>query len=63
MDQTNRDVEACLGHARDLLRSAKRVLQDKQLPNIAFHLALQTENVTLRGARAKKNPFFWEALG
>src|SRR5262249_2816957 len=40
MDQTNRDVEACLGHARDLLRAAKRVLQDEQLPNIAFHLTV-----------------------
>jgi AbiV family abortive infection protein len=40
MDQTNRDVEACLGHGRALLRAAKRVLQDEQLPNITFHLTV-----------------------
>jgi AbiV family abortive infection protein len=40
MDQTNRDVQACLGHASDLLRAAKRVLQDEQLPNMTV-LALE----------------------
>src|SRR5712675_513494 len=32
-------IEACFSHARDLLRAAKRVLDDEKLPNIAFHLA------------------------
>jgi AbiV family abortive infection protein len=56
MDQTNRDVEACLAHAHDLLRAAKRVLQDEQLPKIAFHLTVlaleETGKGALLGARA-----------
>jgi AbiV family abortive infection protein len=33
-------IQACFNNARDLLRAAKRVLTDEQLPNIAFHLAI-----------------------
>jgi AbiV family abortive infection protein len=39
-DQTRQDVEACFGNARDLLRAAKRLLEDERLPNISFHLAV-----------------------
>ncbi len=31
---------ACLAHAEDLIRSAKRVLADEKLPNISYHLAV-----------------------
>jgi AbiV family abortive infection protein len=39
-DQTRDDVEACFRNARDLLRAAKRLLEDEKLPNISFHLAV-----------------------
>lgn len=32
--------EACLSHADDLVRSAKRILYDEKLPNISYHLAV-----------------------
>jgi len=31
--------ESCLSHASDLLRAAKRVIEEEKLPNIAYHLA------------------------
>jgi AbiV family abortive infection protein len=40
IDQTKHDVEACFRNARDLLRAAKRLLEDEKLPNISFHLAV-----------------------
>jgi AbiV family abortive infection protein len=36
---TQQAIDACLVHARDLLRGAK-LLRDGDLPNLAFHLAL-----------------------
>ena len=33
-------LEAGFAYARDLLRAAKRVLQDEKLPNVSFHLAV-----------------------
>jgi len=32
-------IKACQSHAGDLLNAAKRVLEDENLPNIAYHLA------------------------
>lgn len=40
MEQTKATIEACFAHARDLLRAAKRILDDEKLPNISFHLSL-----------------------
>jgi len=40
IDQTKQDIEACFRNARDLLRAAKRLLEDERLPNISFHLAV-----------------------
>jgi AbiV family abortive infection protein len=41
--QIPRDVinlrNACLSHAEDLVRAAKRILTDERLPNISYHLA------------------------
>jgi AbiV family abortive infection protein len=31
---------ACLSHAEDLIRSAKRILADEKLPNISYHLGV-----------------------
>ena len=31
---------ACLAHAEDLIRAARRVLADEKLPNISYHLAV-----------------------
>ena len=31
--------EECLRHADDLLRAAKRVFSEEELPHIAYHLA------------------------
>jgi AbiV family abortive infection protein len=39
-EQTKRTINACFGHARDLLRAARRVLEAERLPNIAFHLTV-----------------------
>jgi len=33
-------VSACLSHAQDLLSESKRILDEKKLPNIAYHLAV-----------------------
>jgi AbiV family abortive infection protein len=56
MTDTNQSIRVCFDNARDLLRAAKRVLTDEQLPNVAFHLAiLALEEVgkgTLVGTRA-----------
>jgi AbiV family abortive infection protein len=35
---TSRD--ACLAHAEDLIRAARRVLVDEKLPNISYHLSV-----------------------
>ena len=32
--------EACLSHADDLIRAAKRILSDEKLPHISYHLAV-----------------------
>ena len=40
MDQIIDPIEACFANARNLLRAAKRVLNDEKLPNVAFHLAI-----------------------
>lgn len=32
--------DACLAHAEDLLRAARRVLTDENLPNISYHLSV-----------------------
>ena len=49
-------VEACFANARDLLRAAKRVLDDEKLPNVAFHLAIlaleEIGKAALLGTRA-----------
>jgi AbiV family abortive infection protein len=39
-ERTKRTIDACFGHARDLLRAARRVLEEERLPNIAFHLTV-----------------------
>ena len=55
MDQINDPIQACFANARDLLRAAKRVLDDEKLPNIAFHLTLlaleEVGKAALLGAR------------
>lgn len=55
MTGTDRSIQACFDNARDLLRAAKRVLADEQLPNIAFHLAIlaleEIGKATLTGTR------------
>jgi AbiV family abortive infection protein len=40
MNQTDQPLQACFANARNLLRAAKRVLDDEKLPNVAFHLAI-----------------------
>jgi AbiV family abortive infection protein len=56
MDQINHPIQACFGNARDLLRAAKRVLDDEKLPNVAFHLTIlaleEVGKAALLGARA-----------
>jgi AbiV family abortive infection protein len=56
MDQINAPIQACFVNARDLLRAARRVLDDEKLPNIAFHLAIfaleEVGKAALLGARA-----------
>lgn len=32
--------KACLSHAEDLIRAAKRIIADEKLPNISYHLAV-----------------------
>lgn len=48
-------IQACLANTRDLLRAAKRVLDDEKLPNIAFHLAIvaleEVGKATMLGTR------------
>lgn len=39
--QHQRLIAACHCHVRDLLRSAKRLLDDEKIPNIAFQLSIQ----------------------
>jgi AbiV family abortive infection protein len=55
MDQLNHSIQACFPNARDLLRAARRVLDDEKLPNIAFHLSLlaleEVSKAALLGAR------------
>jgi len=55
MDQINHPIQACFGNARDLLRAAKRVLDDEKLPNVAFHLTIlaleEIGKAALLGAR------------
>ena len=55
MNQTDHSIEACFANARDLLRAAKRVLDDEKLPNVAFHLAIlaveEVGKAALLGAR------------
>jgi AbiV family abortive infection protein len=55
MDQIDHSIQACFANARDLLRAAKRVLDDEKLPNIAFHLTLlaleEIGKAALLGAR------------
>lgn len=45
----------CFGNALDLLRAAKRVLDDEKLPNVAFHLTIlaleEVGKAPLLGAR------------
>lgn len=56
MDQIVQPIQACFGNARDLLRAAKRVLDDEKLPNVAFHLTIlaleEIGKAALLGARA-----------
>jgi AbiV family abortive infection protein len=55
MDQIVDPIQACFANARDLLRAAKRVLDDEKLPNVAFHLAIlaleEVGKAVLLGAR------------
>ena len=55
MDQICDLIQACFTNARDLLRAAKRVLDDEKLPNVAFHLAIlaleEVGKAALLGAR------------
>jgi AbiV family abortive infection protein len=55
MDQISDPIQACFANARDLLRAAKRVLDDEKLPNVAFHLAIlafeEIGKAALLGAR------------
>jgi AbiV family abortive infection protein len=55
MDQLIQPIEACFDNARDLLRAAKRVLDDEKLPNVAFHLTIlaleEVGKAALLGAR------------
>ena len=55
MDQIIQPIQACFGNARDLLRAAKRVLDDEKLPNVAFHLIIlaleEIGKAALLGAR------------
>jgi len=32
-------IDTCQSHASDLLNAARRILEDENLPNIAYHLA------------------------
>jgi AbiV family abortive infection protein len=40
-DQLKETLSVCFANARNLLRAAKRVLEDERLPNIAFDLAIR----------------------
>src|ERR1700722_8035206 len=55
MDQIVQPVQACFVNARDLLRAAKRVLDDEKLPSVAFHLTIlaleEVGKAALLGAR------------
>ena len=55
MNQITQPIAACFGNARDLLRAAKRVLDDEKLPNVAFHLTIlaleEVGKAALLGAR------------
>src|SRR5262249_31865734 len=55
MGEIAHPIQACFENARDLLRAAKRVLDDEKLPNIAFHLAIlaleEVGKAALLGAR------------
>jgi AbiV family abortive infection protein len=55
MDQINDPIQACFANARDLLRAAKRVLNDEKLANVAFHLTIlaleEVGKAALLGAR------------
>lgn len=55
MSQINDPIQACFANARDLLRAARRLLDDEKLPNIAFHLTLlaleEVGKAALLGAR------------
>jgi AbiV family abortive infection protein len=55
MGEITHPIQACFENARDLLRAAKRVLDDEKLPNIAFHLAIlaleEVGKAALFGAR------------
>jgi AbiV family abortive infection protein len=55
MDQISPPIQACFENARNLLRAAKRVLDDEKLPNIAFHLTVlaleEVGKAALLGAR------------
>jgi AbiV family abortive infection protein len=55
VNQTDHSIQACFANARDLLRAAKRVLDDEELPNVAFHLAIlaleEVGKAALLGAR------------
>ncbi len=55
MTNIDPSIQACFDNARDLLRAAKRVLADEQLPNIAFHLGIlaleEIGKATLIGTR------------
>jgi AbiV family abortive infection protein len=54
-EQAKKRIDACLANARDLLRAARRVLEDEKLPNICFHLAVlgleEIGKAALLGAR------------
>jgi AbiV family abortive infection protein len=56
MDQIVQPVQACFTNARDLLRAAKRVLDDEKLPSVAFHLTIlaleEVGKAALLGTRA-----------
>lgn len=55
MDQITDPVQACFSNAHDLLRAAKRLLDDENLPNVAFHLTIlaleEIGKAALLGAR------------